>query len=322
MGRRDLPNPRAPAHRDAPFLDPVDDVGQHPRLDRPIEPFAEVHQRHRRPGAPALERGVDAAVPCPDHDHPLMPVGVPLDEVVGDVGKILARNAAGNSDCRNIRSRIPPPAALIGLCVVRAGCTLTRNRPVPAARPRDSLDHVLPGPDVEAVVLRHSAIVNQTVLRVGFSWLAMNGMPPISIRSGVEKNVMLERVALDGGDDRPAVEQHAGYASLLGGDADREPARPRTDDQETRPLQRPSLTLSDLDDLIPPGPHAHVAHRHTRELLQPVQIGARSRGQIGQPSRSAGGLLPAGQHLVRPAAPARAPPPRPASPRSARHPSR
>ena len=26
--------------------------------------------------------------------------------------------------------------------------------------------------------------------RVGFSWLAMNGIPPISIRSGVEKNVM------------------------------------------------------------------------------------------------------------------------------------
>jgi hypothetical protein len=48
---------------------------------------------------------------------------------------------------------------------------------------------------------------------VGFSWLAMNGMPPISMRSGVEKR-HLERVALDGGHDGAAVEHDASEAGL------------------------------------------------------------------------------------------------------------
>src|SRR5215203_3044456 len=92
MGRGDPPKPGMPANGDAAFLDPIDDIRQNPGLDGAVEALTKVHQGHGSTGAPALQSGVYAAVPGPDHDDLLMPVRVSLDEIVGDVGKIFSRN--------------------------------------------------------------------------------------------------------------------------------------------------------------------------------------------------------------------------------------
>src|SRR3954470_8875792 len=63
------------------------------------------------------------------------------------------------------------------------------------------------------------------------------------------------------------------------------------------PLPQPPRLLN-LDDLIPPGSHTDIAHRNPREILQTVQIGARSSGKIGQLSSCAGRALPTWVGLV------------------------
>src|SRR5215211_3412650 len=92
MGRGDPPEAGMPANSNTAFLDPIGNVRQNPGLDGAVEAFTKVNQGHGSTRAPALQSGIYATVPGPDHDDLLMPVGVALDEIVGDVGKIFSRN--------------------------------------------------------------------------------------------------------------------------------------------------------------------------------------------------------------------------------------
>src|SRR6476659_4885038 len=155
-----------PANRDAPLLDPVHDVWQNPRLDGTIEAFAEVHQRHCRTGAPAFQSSVDAAVPCRDHDDLLMPVGVTLDEIVGDVGKILPRNA------QEIRIVVISRRKYHGLRLIGLAIVPPLHVDPKSARyrlPGQALDvhDVLTRANVEVVVLRYPQVIDQTVAAGG-----------------------------------------------------------------------------------------------------------------------------------------------------------
>src|SRR5512146_3047678 len=110
--------------------------------------------------------------------------------------------------------------------------------------------------------------------RVGFSWLATKGMPPISIRSGVEKKAMASGY-------RSMVETMLRRSSSTQGIPASFAAMPTASPQGPAPMtaryadsvagMAPGPRLRpDLDDLIPPRPDAHVPHRRPRQLLQPV----------------------------------------------------
>ena len=104
--------------------------------------------------------------------------------------------------------------------------------PEGAIRLPGDINHVLPGTDIETVMLRDSAIVNEPVLPGGL------------LVAGDERNVAdldplgggeechRQWIALDGGHDSATVEQHAGKPRLLGRDPHRESARPRANDQQ------------------------------------------------------------------------------------------
>src|SRR5829696_1306420 len=169
--------------------------------------------------------------------------------------------------------------------------------------PGQSLDlnDVLTRANVEVVVLRNPPIIEQAVTAVGLL-VAGDERDPANfdpLGGGEERHA--ERVALDGGYDGPPVEQYAGDTRLLRCNAHRKPARPRSYDQQidsrrgvlprVPAVHLPRLS-SDLDDLVPPGSHTHIAHRNPRELLQTIQIGSRSMGKVGQLPGCPGGLLP------------------------------
>src|SRR6476469_5849363 len=59
-----------------------------------------------------------------------------------------------------------------------------------------------------------------------------------------------------------------------------------------------SMSPLDLDDLIPPRPHAHVPGGHARERLEPIEVGPGLGGQVGEAPGAAGGATPPRQHLV------------------------
>ena len=80
-------------------------------------------------------------------------------------------------------------------------------------------------------MLRYSPVIDQTVTAVGLLVAGDERDSPDLDPLGGGEERHAQGVALDGGDDRPPVEQHAGYTSLLCGHADRKPARPRSYDQ-------------------------------------------------------------------------------------------
>jgi hypothetical protein len=81
-------------------------------------------------------------------------------------------------------------------------------------------------------MLGHPAVVDQTVAPGGLLMAGdeRNAADLDPLGGGEERHP--EGVALDGGHDGPAVEQHAAEAGPLGRDADREAARARADHQE------------------------------------------------------------------------------------------
>src|SRR5712671_1601370 len=77
-------------------------------------------------------------------------------------------------------------------------------------------------------------------------------------------------------------------------------ATPAASPQGPAPITaRSSITASrDFDDLVAAGPDAHIANRGAREILQPIEVGACRRREIGQPAHAAQRLPPPGQRLV------------------------
>src|SRR3954471_2540290 len=139
----------------------------------------------------------------------------------------------------------------------------------------------------------------------------MKGTPPISMRSGGEKNVMPSG-------ERSTVDTLVRRSSSTQGIPACFAATPTASPQGPAPMTSSSTAstsiailfvsylfllphfprLLNLDDLIPPGSHTDIAHRNPREILQTVQIGARSSGKIGQLSSCAGRALPTWVGLV------------------------
>ena len=61
-----------------PSVDPVLEVGKHPRLDLLVERRTEMHERDARPGSPQIECRLRGRIPAADDDHVLMERLVPL----------------------------------------------------------------------------------------------------------------------------------------------------------------------------------------------------------------------------------------------------
>src|SRR6188472_4496152 len=148
-----------------------------------------------------------------------MPVGVTLDEVVGDVRKILSGNA---QEIRVvvISRREDHGLRLIGFAIVSP----LHLDPKPPRHRRTTqvldVDDVLTRANVEVVVLRYPPVIDQTVTAVGLLVAGDEGDAPDldSLGGGEERHA--QGITLDGGYDRPPVEQHAGYTRLLRGHAD------------------------------------------------------------------------------------------------------
>src|SRR3954465_1486555 len=231
MGWGDPPQAGMPANADAALLDPVDDVRQNPGLDGTIESLAKVHQGHGSTRAPAFQSRVHAAVARSDDDDLLMPVGVTLHEIVGDVGEILSRNV------QEIRVVVISGREHHGLGEVAFSIVPPLHLDPKPARCRRTgqrlgVDHVLTRPNVEVVMLCYPPVIDQAVPSVG---LLITGderdSPDLDPLGGGEER-HAERVALDRGYDRPPVEKYAGASRLLRGHADGKPARPGPDDKQ------------------------------------------------------------------------------------------
>src|SRR3954464_7852372 len=116
-------------------------------------------------------------------------------------------------------------------------------------------------------------------------------MAPISIRSGVEKKVMLSgyRSIVDtivrrsrSTQDTPACLAATPTARPQG------PApitsRPIASTIPCSPFTVHRLRLLHFDNLIPPGAHADVPDRHPGQGLQPLEVGPCGARQISQPA--------------------------------------
>src|SRR3954465_16054684 len=127
----------------------------------------------------------------------------------------------------------------------------------------------------------------------------MKGMAPISIRSGVEKKVIL-----------------IGYRSIVDTTVRRSrstqdtpaclAAIPTARPQGPAPITSRSVAsiipcslfnvhcsrCLHFNDLIPPGAHAHVPYRHAGQGFQPVEVGPGGLREISQPAGRPGSLLP------------------------------
>jgi hypothetical protein len=90
LDRRDA---TVPTNVNAPFLDAVLKIGEHPGLDLLVEGWAEVHHRDVRSGAPQVERRFGRRVSAADDDNLLLERLVPLAIDVRDVGQIFAGDA-------------------------------------------------------------------------------------------------------------------------------------------------------------------------------------------------------------------------------------
>src|SRR5215211_2456737 len=256
MGRGDPPKAGMPVNGNTVFLDPIDDVRQNPGLHGAVEALTKVHQGHGSTRAPALQSGIYATVPCPDHDDLLMPVGVPLDEIVGDVGKIFSRNVqeirivvisrCEHQGLRLIRLSIVPPLYLDPKPAVYRG-------------PGQSLDQndVLTRTNVEVVVLRYPPVVDQAVAAVRLLVAGDERDPAYFDPLGSGEEGHAERVALDGRYDRTPVEQYAGDTRLLRGNAHRKAAGPRSYDQQVDPVR----------DVLPRFPAVHLSRLHQTSMI-------------------------------------------------------
>src|SRR5688572_3638980 len=176
-----------------------------------------MHQRDRGARSPAFQGRVYAAVPRADHDHPLVPIGMPLDEVMGHVRKVFPGDPEEVGIvivARGKHDRLCP----VGLAVVAAGYLDAEG----AIRRSGDIDHILTGTDVQRVMLRHPAIVYEPVLPRGLLVAGDERYATDLDSLWRGEKCHRQRIALDGGYDGAAVQEHAGETGLPGRNAGRQ----------------------------------------------------------------------------------------------------
>src|SRR6266545_1084503 len=238
LRRPDLHHAAAPAGRDAPVLHPVGDVGEDPRLHAPVELAEEVHQRHARADPVQLQRRLDRAVAAAHDHHPLLPVGVRLDEEMRHMRQILARDAERVGRFEVARG-IDQPAGLDHFGLPLAG--MLRRDLEAVTQPRHP-PHLVVLPHVQLEVLRHLAVVRER--------LAPRGL----LRSGDERHTAdlqlvrrreerhVQGIAHQARDDGPLVEQRGREPRALRRHAYREAARTGADYREIEHWCRVGVT--------------------------------------------------------------------------------